>query len=423
MTSASGHEHADQPRRRRDFGLLWSATTVSQLGTQVSELAIPLAAIVVLHAGALAVGVLAALGYLPAALLGLPAGAWADRLPRRGILITADVGRCLALATVPIAYLLHGLTIAQLYAVTFCVGGFSVFFDVASPAYLPALVARADLARANGRLQVSEQAAAVAGPGVAGALIGLIGAPLAIAADAASYLASAACIGRIRHREAVPGGREGQPVRLRTQIGEGFRQVVSSRQLRAIAVSAAIINLFGRMVVVLVPLYLVRDVGYRPAAIGAVFAAGSVGFLLGAALADRIGSRIGLGRSIMLGGTVAAFAFLLIAAPPPSLAGPLIAAAMFVYGIGALTFTISNVTWRQLVTPSHLLGRVTASMRLLIWIAQPVAALLAGWLGSRLGLHAALWAGALGALLAPIPLLTAGLTAPPPADLANAVAA
>jgi len=396
------------------FRLLWSATTVSQVGTQVSELAIPLAAILTLHVGAFGVGVLAALGYLPALLVGLPAGALADRLPRRGIMIAADLARFAVLATVPAAYLLHVLSIGQLCAVAFCVGTMSVLFDVASPAYLPSLVAREDLARANGRLQISEQGAAVFGPGLAGWLVGLIGAPLAIAADAASYLASAAFISRIRHRQAVPQRRADRKIPMRAQIGEGIRQVAASRQLRSIAITSAIINLFGRLMVVLVPLYLVRAAGYRPAAIGVVFACGSVGFLIGAAVADKVAERIGLGRAILVGGTVASVALVLIAVPPPDLAGPFIAAAMFIYGMGALTFTISNVTWRQLVTPDELLGRVTSAMRLLTWAAQPVAALLAGWLGTQLGLHAALWVGAVGVLLAPIPLLTAGLTAQPP---------
>ena len=396
------------------FRLLWSATTISQVGTQVSELAIPLAAILTLHAGPFEVGALAALGYLPALLFGLPAGAWADRLPRRSIMVAADLARFAVLATVPAAYLLHVLSIEQLYVVAFSVGAMSVFFDVASPAYLPSLVAREELARANSRLQVSEQGAAALGPGMAGWLVGLIGAPLAIAADAASYLASAAFIIGIGHGQPTPQRRIDRKISLRAQIGEGIRQVAASRQLRSIAITSAVINLFGRLMVVLVPLYLVREAGYRPAAIGMVFACGSIGFLIGAAAADKVAARVGLGRAIVAGGTVAALALLLIAVPPPRLAGPFIAAAMFIYGLGALTFTIANVTWRQMVTPSELLGRVTAAMRLLTWAAQPVAALLAGWLGPELGLHDALWVGAAGVLLAPIPLLTARLTTQSP---------
>jgi len=166
VTAAEGQDIATlRPRPQllggdRDFRLMWSASAVSQLGTQVSELAIPLAAIIVLHAGPAEIGALAALGYLPAALFGLYAGAWADRLSRRRIMITADIARFAALATVPVTYLLGVLALGQLYAVAFCIGTLSVFFDTASPAYLPALVARAELARANGRLQISEQGAA-----------------------------------------------------------------------------------------------------------------------------------------------------------------------------------------------------------------------------------------------------------------------
>ncbi len=416
MTAADGQDTARAgPRPRlpgsdRDFRLLWSASAVSQLGTQVSELAIPLAAIIALHAGPAEVGTLAALGYLPAAVFGLYAGAWADRLSRRHIMMTADIARFAVLATVPVAYLLGVLAIGQLYAVTFCVGTLSVFFDTAYPAYLPALVPRADLARANGRLQIGEQGAAVLGPGLAGWLAGLVGAPLAVAADAASYVASAIFLGRIGHREPSRRHHADGRARIHAQIREGIGEVAGSRQLRAIAIAATIINLFGRMMVILVPLYLIRDARYPAFAIGLVFAVGSVGFLAGAAIADRVAQRIGLGRAIVLGGTVAATALLLIAAPPAALAGPATAAAMFIYGNGALVFTVSNITLRQLVTPPDLLGRVTSSMRLLTWIAQPVAGVLAAWLGTRIGLHGALWLGALGALIAPVPLLTGSLT-------------
>jgi MFS family permease len=167
------------------------------------------------------------------------------------------------------------------------------------------------------------------------------------------------------------------------------------------------------MMVVIVPLYLVRQAHYSPFAVGLVFAVGSIGFVGGAALADTITRKIGLGLGIVVGGTVAAAALLLIAVPPVRLAGPAIAGAMFIYGFGALLFTVGNVTWRQIAIPADLLGRVTSSMRLLTWIAQPIAGLLAAWIGTRLGLHGALWIGAIGALLAPIPLVTGNLTRAP----------
>jgi len=391
-----------------DFRQLWLATSVSELGTQVSQLAIPLAAISLLHATALEVGVLAAAGYLPLAVFGLPAGVWVDRIRRRRVLMATDLARAVVLASIPLAHAFGHLTITQLWIVAALVGGLSVFFDVAYTSYLPSLVDRADLARGNSRLQVSEQGAAVIGPGLAGWLIGLVGAPFAIATDAASYLGSAFFVGRIRHREPPPTAAAPRPL-LRIQMAEGLRYVFGERYLRGIAVAAGLVNLFGRMMVVVLPIYLVREVGYSPAAIGIVFALGAVGFLLGAALADRVVARLGIGLTIVIGGTIAGAAPLLFALPPASIAGPFIAAGMFVYGIGALNFTVANATLRQLMTPTELLGRTTASMRLLVWIAQPIAALLGGVLVSRVGLHTTLWIGAIGALSAPAVLLSSGL--------------
>jgi MFS family permease len=391
-----------------DFRQLWLATSVSQLGTQISELAIPLAAITLLHASPLEVGVLAAAGYLPLAVLGLPAGAWVDRVSRRRVLLAMDISRALVLASVPVASALGQLTLSQLWVVALLVGALSVFFDVAYVTYLPSLIDRADLASGNSRLQVSEQGSAVVGPALAGWLISLMGAPLAIATDAASYLGSAAFVRRIRHPEPATA-TEGTRPRLRTQIADGLRYVFANPHLKGIAIAAGIVNLFGRMAVVILPIYLVRSVGYSPGSIGIVFALGAVGFLLGAAFADRGIERVGLGRSIVIGAGIAASAFLLIAIPPPSVAGPFIAAGMFVYGVGALTFTIGNATLRQLTTPAQILGRTTASMRFLVWVAQPIAALLGGVLATRLGLHTTLWIAAIGALSAPLVLTTSGL--------------
>jgi MFS family permease len=339
---------------------------------------------------------------------GLPAGVWVDRHSRRSVLLGADVARAVVLASVPAAYVMGHVTMAQLYLVALLVGAFSVAFDVAYPSYLPSLVHRHELARANARLQMSEQGAAVVGPGVAGWLIGLIGAPLAVATDAASYAGSAAYIGRIRHREPRTS-RPPAADRMGVEIAQGLRHVLADRSLRAIALASGLINLFGRMVVVVVLIYLVRAAGYSATAIGIVFAAGSIGFLTGAAVAERVIDRLGLGRTIALGGSLASAAFLLIAVPPPSAAGPFVAAGLFVYGLGALTFTISNATFRQLTVPPTSLGRVTASMRLLAWIAQPIAGLLAGVVAADLGLHTALWIGAIGALVAAVPLLLADL--------------
>ncbi len=395
--------------RHLDFRRLWLATTVSQVGTQVSELAIPLAAIVLLHATPFEVGMLAALGYLPLALFGLPAGARVDRMQRRAVLLAADVARAVVLGSIPVAYAAGHLTIAQLNAVAFLVGAMTVFFDVAYVSYLPSLVSRDELIRANSQLQASEQGAAVVGPGLAGWLIGVLGAPFAVALDAASYVGSAAFVRRIRSREPGPTMAT-PPERMRTRIAEGLRYVAADRYLRAIATAAGVVNLFGRTIMIVVLIYLVRMAGYSATGIGVVFSVGSVGFLAGALLADRVVARVGIGKAIVGGGCVAAASFLLMAVPPPGVAGPFVAAGLAVYGLGALTFTISNATLRQATTPPEILGRVTSSMRVLVWVAQPAAGVLAGWLATAIGLRGAIWVSAIAALAAPLPLLLSGLT-------------
>jgi MFS family permease len=402
---------ARTPRRlwaQPDYRRLLISTGVSQLGTQVSELALPLTAIVVLHASPLAVGVLAACGYLPIAILGLPAGAWIDEVRRRRVLIVADIGRAITMASVPLAFALGGLTLTQLFVVALIIGGFTVFFDIAYTSYLPSIVERADLLAANVGLQASEQGAAVVGPGVAGIMIALLRAPVAIALDALSYVVSAAFVTRIASREPAPV-RAAARERLRSRIAIGLRYVVGDRYLRAISIASAVINLFGRMVVVVVVIYLVRTAHYSPTVIGLIFSAGAVGFLVGSVLADRTVRRFGIGPAILWGGSVAAGAMTLIAAAPPAWAGPFVAVGLFVYGLGALVFTVANATLRQAQTPPELLGRTTSSMRFLAWIAQPIAGILAGVLATALGLKGAMWVGAIGAAMAPLPLVASGL--------------
>jgi len=188
----------------RDFVRLWSAESVSRFGSQVSLLALPLIAITALHTSTFQVGLLSTMEFLPFVLIGLPAGVWVDRLRRRPMLIAADLGRALALASIPLAHALGVLSMAQLYAVAFATGVLTVFFDVAYQSYLPRLVLPEQLVEGNAKLEISNSGASIAGPGLAGLLIQLLTAPVAVVADAASFLASAAFIGRIRRREPPP---------------------------------------------------------------------------------------------------------------------------------------------------------------------------------------------------------------------------
>ena len=229
---------------------LWTAQTVSQFGSQVSGLAIPLVAIVLLHATPFEVALLGVVEFLPFVLISLPAGVWVDRMRRRPILIVGDAGRAFVLATIPVAYVAGVLTIYQLYAVGFVTGVLTVFFDVAYQSYLPALVDRDQLVEGNAKLEISRSAAQLAGPGVAGVLIGLLSAPIAVVADALSFVGSAAFVLLIQRHEPAPEAHrsaDGEAIGMRRQVAEGLRYVLANQNLRHIAASTGIGNLFNNV--------------------------------------------------------------------------------------------------------------------------------------------------------------------------------
>src|ERR671931_2484054 len=247
--------------RDADFMRLWTAESVSRRGSQVSLLALPLVAITVLHASTFEGGLLSTAEFAPFILVGLPAGVWVDRLRRRPVLIAGDLGRALALASIPVAYWLDVLSIGQLYAVGFVTGVLTVFFDVAYQSYLPSLVEPEQLIEGNAKLEISNSGASIAGPGLAGGLIQLVTAPLAVLADAISFLASAVFVGAIRRREPPPAGDQDRARArggMRREIAEGLRYVLGHRLLRWIAVTTASANLFSSMITAILVLYLVR---------------------------------------------------------------------------------------------------------------------------------------------------------------------
>jgi MFS family permease len=396
--------------RNSRFTRLFAATAVSELGTEISGLAIPLSAILALHAGVLEVGVLMALGFVPFALFGLVAGAWVDRVHKRPLLISADILRGLALATVPLAWAAGHLSIAQLYAIAFVVGSLNVLFEIAKQTYVPGAVSRDQLGEANGRLMLAEQGSAVAGPGVGGLLIGAIGAPLAVAADALSYVASAALIAGIRHVEtnAPPAG-----VGIGRSIVGGVSFVIRHRLLLPIAVIGSLVTFFARMIQVVLLVYLAREARLTPAAIGLVFAVAGVGFVLGALVADPAGQRMGIGRAATTGLVVVAAGLVLIALGPPATAAWWATAGLFVYGVAAVVWTVNVTTLRQLATPREMLGRVTATMRVVSYSVIPLAAVTGGALGSAIGLRHTLAIAATGAVLAALAMIASPLPREP----------
>jgi MFS family permease len=394
--------------RRRDFRQLWCAETVSQVGSQVSLLALPLVAISILHATTFQVGALTAVEFSPFVLFGLPAGAIVDRLPRRPVLMSADVGRALALASVPIAYGFDVLSYAQLIGVVFITGSLTVFFDVAYQSILPALVEREQLADGNAKLEVSRSAAQTAGPGIAGILIELMGAATAVTVDAASFVISALFIRGIRaaeppieHVDAADGGLR----RLVREIREGLRYVLGHRTLRLIAGSTGTSNFFSSMSMAVFLLYAVRERGYSAGVVGLVFAIGNAGAIVGAVTAQRVTRAVSLGPAIVLSMLLAQIGMLILGLAPVSHAAVYFVGAWILFGFGGVVFNIDQVSLRQAITPQRMQGRMNASMRFMVWGTMPFGSLAGGALGTALGLRPTLIVAGVGGLTAVVWLL------------------
>jgi MFS family permease len=389
--------------QHRDFLWLWSSQTVSQFGSQVSVLALPLVAIVILGESAFAVALLGTVEFLPFLLFSLPAGVWVDRLPRRPMLVAADVVRAAALITVPIAYWLDALTIWQLYVVGFAVGVGTVFFDVAYQSYLPSLVARDDLSEGNSKLEISRSAAQLGGPGLGGVLISILTAPVAVAADAISFVVSALLVSRIRAGERRPAREERRS--LLSELWEGLRYVLRHEYVRGMAASVAIFNFFGNVGGSIILVYLVRDLGLSAATIGLVLGLGNVGFLAGAFVAKRVQARLGVGRTIVGSMALSPFGLLLVPLATRETAAPLLVASGAIVGFAVVLYNVSAISLMQAITPDRLLGRMNASRRFLVWGVIPLGSLTGGALATTIGLRPTLFVGAIGASLAILPLL------------------
>ncbi|HUH16167.1 MAG TPA: MFS transporter [Gaiellaceae bacterium] len=391
--------------RNPDFMWLWAAQTVSQFGSQISGLAIPLLAILVLDASTFEVAVLTVVGWAPFFFVSLPAGAWIDRLPRRPILITADWGRAIALASLPLAYLFDGITLAQLYVVELVVGTFTVFFDLSYQSYLPSVIEEEELGEGNTKLEISRSAAQVAGPGIAGLLVRALTAPYAILADAASFVASALFLSRIRRPEREQDRAEGARTGLRREIGEGLRFVLRHPLIRAIVIFVALSNVFVNMLFAILLVFMVRELDLSALTIGVIFSLGNVGSLVGALTATRLARRVGIGPALIGVASAGALGLLLVPLASGRAAIPFLVIANLLWGFFVLNYFVTAISLIQAITPDRLLGRTNASRRFLVQGVIPLGALLGGALGTWLGLRTTVAIGAVGACAAVLPLL------------------
>ncbi|MFD1539503.1 MFS transporter [Nonomuraea guangzhouensis] len=433
------------PWRTPDFRILFTATALSHLATNIGYVAIPLIAVTALHAGPGQAGALAALSTAAFLLIGLPAGAWVDRMRHRRVLILADLARAGLLASIPIAWWLDALTFGQLYAVVLLTGCATVFFDVGSQSVLPQLVGRDGLVQANAAVMTLIAAGNVAGRGAGGGLVQLLTAPVAVACAAAGYLASALRLGAIRGTAGVPaaerparlGAMRGTagasaaerstrlgairrtagapaaepPARLGAQIAEGLRHVLGNAELRALALTGTLTNLGSQIVNTVLPILFVSELGLPPGALGLFWAAGGAGLLLGARCARPIAARLGHGRTLGLAGPLLAPAGLLI---PLIDRGP----GLWLAGAGwllAMTKTgmdnVLGVSLRQGMTPDGLLGRMNATFRFLLTGALAIGAAVAGLIGELTTVRVTLWVGAVFLAIAFLPVFLSPLRA------------
>jgi MFS family permease len=390
--------------RHSDFLKLWSAETVSQFGTQVSNLALPLTAVLVLGASAFEVAALGVVEFLPFILFTLPAGVWVDRLRRRPVLIAGDLGRAALLASIPIAYVMDSLSLGQLYLVGFLVGTCTVFFDVSYMSYLPSLVSREQIIDGNSKLEISRSTAQIGGPGLGGLLVQAFTAPYAILVDAISFLGSGLFILGIRKHEERPVealGADGKRTSMWTELREGVRFVLGNPYLRAQAGCTATSNFFGNVSFAIIIVFLVRELGLSPGVIGVVLSLGSVGALLAAFTAMRISRRFGIGPTTIAVGLLWGPATLLMAfAPVGNGAIPLLVVALVVLGFSGVVYNIVQVSYRQAICPPGLQGRMNSVMRFVVWGTIPLGGLLGGALGSAIGLRETIVVSAVGSGLA-----------------------
>lgn len=392
--------------RDRNFLTMWSGQAFSQFGAQITELALPVLAVLLLQATEFDVGLLGAAGTAAFLLVGLPAGAWIDRLRKRHVMVVADVIRALALAALPLLWWAGLLEIWHLIVVALVMGVATVFFDVSYQSVVPSLVPANHIAEANGKLESTAQLAGIAGPAAGGWLIGVITAPFAVLITAVTYLVSAAALLRTRDSEHVAPRHDHDP--LVTSIREGLRWVFGNVHLRRIVGTTGVSNFFSTLTFTLLPLFLLRTLDFSPAQMGVIFAVGAVGGFVGALVTPRILRRLGEARTIPVSAIVFSLIALLlpVAALVPSVAFPLLLAQSFLGTFSVLLYNITQVTFRQRITPPRLLGRMNASIRFCVWGVMPIAALLAGGLGTWLGVTTTMWIGAVGALASALFVVT-----------------
>jgi predicted MFS family arabinose efflux permease len=381
------------------FVRFWAARTVSAFGDQVSALAIPLTAVLVLHASAFQVGLLTAMAWAPELFFALPAGVWIDARPRRRrIMIVTDILRAAVLLSLPLAWWFGTLTFAHLLTVTFAVGALTVFFDLASISFTVALIDRGQYVEAQSRLSTSRSASFIGGPTIAGFLVQALGAPAALLADAFSFLCSAVMLRGTNVPEPPVEKSDDRPW---TRLRGSFDHLLHDPLLRASLGCTATLNFFNFVLLSIFILFASRTLGLSAGTIGIVLGVGAFGGLVGALIAPRVGRVFGMGRAVIVGAILfpAALALFPLAHGSHLLVVLTLLAGEFLASVGVMIFDINQNTILALHVPDNLRSRVFGAYRFMNYGTRPVGALLGGVLGSAIGLRETMWIGVVGGML------------------------
>ncbi|MFI6724144.1 MFS transporter [Streptomyces sp. R-74717] len=393
--------------RDPDFGRLFAATALGQLGDRVIFLALPLVAIVALNADEFQVGLLAAMTTAGSLLVGLPAGAWVDRIQKRSVMISTDLARAVALLTIPVAWWSEFLTIWWLYAVALVHGVLTVFFEVAYVSYLPHLVGRGNLVEGNSKLSAIRSVTSISGPVMAGPLVGWLGAPVTLLVSSVGMAMSGLLATGIRKCEQKPESSE-HPQLFR-EIKEGLKFVLKHPVLRAIILGDAIFNLFLVMYQTMLLVFLEREMNLESFGIGLILSGMGCGALLGALSATRVSKRVGQGRVIWLAPLVTCPLTVLMPLVHPGRSVYVAALGLASLSLGGVIRFVAQSSFQQTLTPDRLLGRMSATARFVSWGGIPLGGLLGGASGAVFGAKATLWIGAAGMTLSIIPYLLSPL--------------
>jgi len=383
---------------------LWTSETIGALGRQITGLAMPTVAILLLSAGPFEMGVLNGLQLLAFPVLGLFVGVWADRWRRRPIMVAANVGRMLAVGSIPLAFLFGVLRMYQLYIVAAVTGAFTVFFDIAYQSYLPTLIDRSDLIEGNSKLEASQSAAQVAGQPFAGFLIQLAGAAQSIVIDAAAFLTSAILIFSIRkHESRIDSKKERH---FLNELKEGAAVVFRNPILRNIAACTATMNLGSSIFFVVFLLFAYDTLRLSPGIVGLVLGIGSAGYVLGAICSARVGKILGLGPTLAVSAILSGIGLVAIPLAQRGPPAPILTILWFVSSVGIPIYNINQVSLRQAITSDDLQGRMNATMRTLVWGTVPVGSFAGGILGSVFGVLSTLYIGAVVSILGAVFVLS-----------------